>query len=294
MDKEEECIINGEDGSQLLVPSTMFSRRAVEVNMEELYSDSDTLVQNWLSVMRSWKGFLNWLDDRWWGSVSRDDIATFLRSEKGRCAVVVSEPLEPKIGALCSVTKQGSSDAVLTTEIAMERGLYVCKELKGYYDDPRDIVLLLGCERTVARKPSNVTSSQRSFFADARIPERLHRLIRGPMGKVWWGTYTNLAQVPKLTYPLTALQRQRRPSAMIALTDVKEERGPGYLFEIMYLSKRNGGYGLLINKCKVVFGIRGFTVVCGPRDKKCLAYHMDMEALVYGLSRLKRLIFLSK
>lgn len=278
------------------LPGNMFSvKRYSGMDKEAFRQDPDTMIQNWLTVTSAWTDFLHWLKDRWWGAVQQDRIARFLETNEGCNAIVISEPLDPKIGALCSVTSMGASrGAVSKTVISLERGLYVCAELKGYFTSHRTIVLELShlLRRKIANRPPNVPSLRKSFFLEAMKPARLRELKQGAMNKAWWGTYSNMQELQTIVSTLAIVPLRRRPSAMVALTDVMEARGPGYLYEIVNLSKDYEGRDTC-TRYKVVFSVRGFSVV-STQGKRCLAAHMDIEALIHQLIKTQRLTFVSK
>lgn len=280
----------------MLLQGPMFSvKRYSETDREALCQDPDATIQNWLTVVSAWTDFLHWLKDRWWGAVPQDRVVRFLETNEGCNSIVISEPLDTKIGALCSVTSMGASrGAVSKTAISLERGLYMCAELKGYYTSPRIVVLELSrlLRRKIANIPPDVPSPGRSFFSEAKIPARLRELKRGAMNKAWWGNYSNTQELQKIVSTLERVPLRRRPSAMVALTDATEARGPGYLFEIVNLSKDYEGRGVC-TRYKVVFSARGFSVV-SAQGKGCLASHMDIEALIHQLIKTQRLTFVSR
>lgn len=99
------------------------NRRERKRFLRALEKDSDSMIQGWLCIMRSWETFLEWLQDRWWGVATTKEIADFLNAHGGQHALIVSEPYNPgQFGALCSITWKEEQDKIDTGVTPWRKG----------------------------------------------------------------------------------------------------------------------------------------------------------------------------
>ncbi|KAK2814368.1 hypothetical protein Q5P01_000574 [Channa striata] len=99
--------------------------------------------------------------------------------------------LECRLGALCSIAWKGEKDKLRSHAIVLNRGMYTCTDLRGYFDSPTNIAVDLSRLRglEILSKPRHLMSHKKSYFYDSRIPTQL-RNIKDALKGAWWGTYS--------------------------------------------------------------------------------------------------------
>ncbi|KAK2814653.1 hypothetical protein Q5P01_000925, partial [Channa striata] len=142
--------------------------------------EEDTDIEiHWVHILHSWKKFLEWLGDRWWGDAPFDKITRALNQPTAQNAMIFSEPREPsRLGALCSIAWKGEKDKLRSHAIVLNRGMYTCTDLRGYFDSPTNIAVDLSRLRglEILSKPRHLMSHKKSYFYDSRIPTQLRNI----------------------------------------------------------------------------------------------------------------------
>lgn len=274
--------------------------------------EEDTDIEiHWVHILHSWKKFLEWLGDRWWGDAPFDKITRALNQPTAQNAMIFSEPREPsRLGALCSIAWKGEKDKLRSHAIVLNRGMYTCTDLRGYFDSPTNIAVDLSRLRglEILSKPRHLMSHKKSYFYDSRIPTQL-RNIKDALKGAWWGTYSrrqSLATMESVLRNLTPFHArvgpygvqlfdlscgaETRAGIVTASTDATETRGPGYLFEVLTSPDTLGD----VVKYKVVFSARGFMVLTEDGKEQLTTPHADIRGVIHHLTKNQKIVLLSR
>ncbi|KAK2812506.1 hypothetical protein Q5P01_000006 [Channa striata] len=274
--------------------------------------EEDTDIEiHWVHILHSWKKFLEWLGDRWWGDAPFDKITRALNQPTAQNAMIFSEPREPsRLGALCSITWKGEKNKLRSHAIVLNRGMYTCTDLRGYFDSPTNIAVDLSRLRglEILSKPRHLMSHKKSYFYDSRIPTQL-RNIKDALKGAWWGTYSrrqSLATMESVLRNLTPFHArvgpygvqlfdlscgaETRAGIVTASTDTTETRGPGYLFEVLTSPDTLGD----VVKYKVVFSARGFMVLTEDGKEQLTTPHADIRGVIHHLTKNQKIVLLSR
>lgn len=233
------------------------SIRAVEDSRQQHQMES---MLNWSILNKSWHSFLEWLGEHWWGSVSKEQIITFMDKANIRKGdIVVAAHFGGMQGGVCSIMVK-TQDSVMTFTVAISRGRYICTDMvQGLFSTPIDIMKVLVRklgEGHLLRRPGYMTHNPKCF-AMAHIVDEMCYMVK-VLNTSWWGaTFLSLKMSP-LHGEVIELLRMRtnkhtNPAAAIHYID---EDSLGYLFDIV---TANG------KRFKVAFDNSGFTIGTGER-----------------------------
>ncbi|KAK2856675.1 hypothetical protein Q5P01_005410 [Channa striata] len=274
--------------------------------------EEDTDIEiHWVHIVHSWKKFLEWLGDRWCCDAPFDKITRALNQPTAQKAMIISEPREPsRLSALCSIAWKGEKDKLRSHAIVLNRGMYTCTDLRGYFDSPTNIAVnmsrLRGLE--ILSKPRHLMSHKKSYFYDSRIPTQL-RNIKDALKGAWWGIYSrrqSLATMESVLRNLTPFHThvgpygvqlfdlscggETRAGIVTASTDATETRGPGYLFEVLTSPDTLGD----VVKYKVVFSAQRFMVLIEDGKEQLTTPHADIRGVIHHLTKGQKIVLLSR
>ncbi|XP_045072036.1 uncharacterized protein LOC123485190 [Coregonus clupeaformis] len=239
------------------------------------------LMLKWSILNRTWHSFLEWLGARWWGSVSADQISSFMGGRKIRFGdIVIAAHFGDMPGGVCSVTAKTQNE-VLTFHVAICGGSYICKDLvEGDFSTPIDIIRhlvdKLG-EGRILRQHWTIPHNP-DYFSVTHIAGQMCYMMK-VLKDSWWGaSYGNEVWSPHYREVIEHLRKKgpmyENPAAAIHYMD---DVSLGYLFDIVT------AFG---NRFKVTFDTFGFTV--GTR-----ARFSDIAGVLSYISRIDRVTFVS-
>jgi hypothetical protein len=198
---------------------------------------------NWPLLDRSWLSFVESLGDHWWGSVSEEQMISFLNRPEvkvGAFAIADYRGAEP--GGVCScMMKTGDCD-IISFAIYVTGGRYKCTDfLEWEYSQPAKII-----EEMIANYPGGYLMARpraipggQSKGTCIRVVEEMHTMIQ-LLKSAWWGL--SLGQSPNGRSPgssehtallnsLKSMQSENfNPAAAVCYMD---EHRSGYLFDIV-------------------------------------------------------------
>lgn len=242
---------------------------------------------SWSVLNTSWGYDLEWLNTRWWGQVSKEDVINFMDMKKRRSGdIVVTAPFDDTPGAVCSITIK-TEDSVLMTDVVICRGFYRCTSL--LQDEFPDFVKLIrglvADMKYVHIQPmSKKIRSNPMHFSAAHVARELHDLMT-TMPHVFWGTYKRAKSSVRYRIMMEQLQISKRRSVNPtgrpklvntgAVIHCTKDDSYGYLFEVITDKGR---------KVRVTFDRRGYTVGNGCHFDKIinvLSYISTVEQVTF-------------
>ncbi|CAJ1061430.1 hypothetical protein D5F01_LYC24051 [Xyrichtys novacula] len=204
----------------------------------------------WTELQESWKSFVSWLGERWWGSVSEESVRTFMdTSERRRIRdIVVSACLGDTPGGVCSFTAKTES-GLLSFPLLIRQRCYVCADLaEGDFSCPIDMLRKLARETYTHLLPRPTTiPSNPQYFSLTRVVDDMCSVL--DLLKSGW---CDVSQPHRI---IEYLQNKEGPSVNpAALICCVDDDSPGYLFEIIDAKGK---------RLKVTFNKLGFTFGSG-------------------------------
>lgn len=165
----------------------------------------------WSLLNRPWLSFLEWLGEHWWGSVSGEQISSFMDTPK-ICAgdIVIAAHFGDMPGVVCSVTVK-TNNAVMTFGVFIRHDSnpidiidLVCKLGEGH---------LLPRQRKIPHNPD--------YFSVTHIVEEMCYMIKVLKGAWWGASYGSSERLPEHRQSDTASMNEgktvRRPRCSNAL-----------------------------------------------------------------------------
>ncbi|CAJ1061410.1 uncharacterized protein LOC123485190 [Xyrichtys novacula] len=204
----------------------------------------------WTELQESWKSFVSWLGERWWGSVSEESVRTFMdTSERRRIGdIVVSARFGDMPGGVCSFTVKTES-GLLSFPLLIRQRCYVCADLvEGDFSCPIDMLRKLARETYTHLLPRPTTiPSNPQYFSLTRVVDDMCSVL--DLLKSGW---CDVSQPHRI---IEYLQNKEGPSVNpAALICCVDDDSPGYLFEIIDAKGK---------RLKVTFNKLGFTFGSG-------------------------------
>ena len=238
---------------------------------------------NWPLLNRSWDSLLTWLDRRWWGSVSRAQIVSFLnRCEIGAGAIVVADCFYSTVGGLCSVTVK-TRDGIVECAVVLQRGAYRCPRFTQLeFSDPVELMRELivevkdefGEARVSAKPPDVRHDRDPALVSVTDVAEDMRDLIVSLKGG-WWGYLNGSSPMSpdhlELIADLGRVRHSRIPAVAVCHVDAPEL---GYLFEVATAQGQT---------YKITFGTSGYRVNVGGTLE---GVHSSMTDLLHHMSTL--------
>lgn len=243
---------------------------------------------NWPLLDRSWLSFVESLGDNWWGSVSEQQMTSFLnRPDVNAGAFAISENCGAVPGGVCSCMMKTDDYVIISFAIYVIGGRYKCTDfLKWEYSQPANII-----EDMIAKYPGGYLMARprsipggQSEFPCIRVVEEMHTMIQS-LKSAWWGL--SFGQSPNgrssgscehtaLLNNLKSMQMEKsNPAAAICYMD---EHCSGYLFDIV--TGKGKGY-------KVMFDRSGFR--CGAN-----LHFSNIRELMDYMTRAKNVLFVPR
>lgn len=251
--------VYNEEGSEVQVycDNGHYTVRAVEESRKQQQMQSSL---NWSILNRSWHSFLDWLGERWWGSVSKEQIMAFMDTAKIRPGdIVISAHFGGMQGGVCSIVVK-TQDAVVTFTVVISRGRYICTDMvQGLFATPIDIMKVL--VRKLGRghllpRPRGMAHNP-EYFAMTHIVNEMCYMVKVMKGSWWGAAFLCLEMSPPHGEMIELLRMKSNmytnPAAAIHYTD---EDSLGYLFDIVTAKGK---------RFKVAFDNLGFTIGTGAR-----------------------------
>ncbi|CAJ1083086.1 piggyBac transposable element-derived protein 4-like [Xyrichtys novacula] len=221
-----------------------------EVREEFGSNDRYAATCRWTELEESWKSFVGWLGERWWGSVSEESVRTFMDSSERRRVgdIVVSACFGDTPGGVCSFTVKTES-GLLSLPLLIRRRRYVCADLaEGDFSCPIDMLRKLARETYthLLPRPTTIPSDPQSFSL-TRVVDDMWSVLE--LVKSGWCDVSRPHRI------IQYLQNKEGPSVTpAALICCVDDDSPGYLFEIIDAKGKS---------LKVTFDKWGFTFGSG-------------------------------
>ncbi|CAJ1064643.1 hypothetical protein D5F01_LYC24051 [Xyrichtys novacula] len=204
----------------------------------------------WTELEESWKSFVGWLGERWWGSVSEESVRTFMDSSERRRVrdIVVSACFGDTPGGVCSFTVKTES-GLLSLPLLIRRRRYVCTDLaEGDFSCPINMLRKLARETYthLLPRPTTIPSDPQSFSL-TRVVDDMWSVLE--LVKSGWSDVSRPHRI------IQYLQNKEGPSVTpAALICCVDDDSLGYLFEIIDAKGKS---------LKVTFDKWGFTFGSG-------------------------------
>ncbi|KAJ8009765.1 hypothetical protein DPEC_G00067620 [Dallia pectoralis] len=197
----------------------------------------------WSLLHTSWPAFLEWLGDRWWGSVSYEKIMSFMARPNIHAGdVVVAAHFGDTRGGVCSITVK-TEDAVQTFTVAISGGRYVCTDLVDRdVLDPIDIVReMQSATRRVHLLPRPRGMPEIPNCLSVTEVMKQMRFLMSMMDTVWWGASRSNSSSHQHREMMRQLKDETAPgdrNVYGVLGHNLDEQSLGYLFEVVTLKGR--------------------------------------------------------
>jgi hypothetical protein len=236
-----------EDGHDS-IPAVEDSRK--QHSMESMLS--------WSILNTSWHSFLEWLGERWWGSVSKEQIITFMDTSNSRKGdIVVAAHFGGMQGGVCSIMVK-TQDSVMTFTVVISRGRYICTDMvQGLFSTPIDIMKVLVRklgEGHLLRRPRWMAHNPK-YFAMTQIVDELRYIVKLIKGSWWGAAFLSLEMSPPHGKVIELLRmRTNKHTNPAAAIHYMNEDSLGYLFDIVTAKGK---------RFKVTFDNLGFTIGTG-------------------------------
>lgn len=239
---------------------------------------------NWPLLNESWSSFVDWMHDRcWWGSVSEEQIMSFLnRPEVTVGATVIAGYFGDMLGGVCSGMVKTNENTIITFDVYVERGYYKCTEFVQWeYVDPVSMIrdLIEGVPQGYLMARPRAIPDGPNGFSGTHVVEEMRAMI--PLLKgAWWGLSTGSSPTSSQHIEvIQALQKKEdehhTPAA--AICHMNEDLR-GYLFEIVTAKGKT---------YKVTFDKSGFTLGTG-------VHFSTIRALLRHMSTVEHVTFVHK
>ncbi|CAJ1064646.1 uncharacterized protein LOC121561831 [Xyrichtys novacula] len=240
------------DRSELLNDEICIALWDCEEEVREEFGSNDRYAATcrWTELEESWKSFVGWLGERWWGSVSEESVRTFMDSSERRRVgdIVVSACFGDTPGGVCSFTVKTES-GLLPLPLLIRRRRYVCADLaEGDFSCPIDILRKLSRETYthLLPRPTTIPSDPQSFSL-TRVVDDMWSVLE--LVKSGWSDVSRPHRI------IQYLQNKEGPSVTpAALICCVDDDSLGYLFEIIDAKGKS---------LKVTFDKWGFTFGSG-------------------------------
>ncbi|CAJ1064637.1 hypothetical protein D5F01_LYC24051 [Xyrichtys novacula] len=240
------------DRSELLNDEICIALWDCEEEVREEFGSNDRYAATcrWTELEESWKSFVGWLGERWWGSVSEESVRTFMDSSERRRVgdIVVSACFGDTPGGVCSFTVKTES-GLLSLPLLIRRRRYVCADLaEGDFSCPIDMLRKLARETYthLLPRPTTIPSDPQSFSL-TRVVDDMWSVLE--LVKSGWSDVSRPHRI------IQYLQNKEGPSVTpAALICCVDDDSPGYLFEIIDAKGKS---------LKVTFDKWGFTFGSG-------------------------------
>lgn len=167
--------------------------------------ENDYSLSNWSLFERTWQAFLDYLADRWWGSVSAETLCSVSRRlNEGSCIVVAPfpSPTERRYGELCTIIELRRGGGVrLISVCAVEGnytlGCYTESINQGGFKDLISVIesLLLEGVLSLARRPPELDVDNAVYTLN--LARDMQDVIQSAKGS-WWGTRESRAVCPEI------------------------------------------------------------------------------------------------
>ena len=233
----------------------------------------------WSVLHRSWHSFLDWLGERWWGSVAEEEIASFMTRPESRAGEIVIAAYSGHIpGGVCSVTVK-TGTALRRFSVLIRRGHYTCNRMvQGAYSNPIDVIQALTRDMGyvhVLPRPKCIHHNL-NYFSVTHVMEEMCFMIQ-LLKRAWWGASCGNCEGSPQHSELIEHLRMRGESIFnpAAVLHYMDEDCSGYLFEIVTAKG---------NRYKVTFDTLGFTLGTSKRFSEItsvLAYVTKIENVVF-------------
>jgi hypothetical protein len=193
---------------------------------------------NWPLLNRSWLPLVEWLGERWWGSVSKEQLVSSLnRPEVTVGAIAITAYFGDMQGGVCSCMVKSTDNTLIPFDIHVTQGYYKCTEFLDWdRGDPvqliTDVLKAVPSGYLMAR-PRDIPDEQNNWSGKC-VVEGMREMIQLLEG-AWWGHSTGSS--PMSSNHIEVIQDLKKmedeypkPAAAICYMDEEEY---GYLFEIV-------------------------------------------------------------
>ena len=248
---------------------------------------------NWPLLNRSWLPLLESLGEKWWGSVSEEQLISYLnRPDVTVGAIAIAAYVGDMPGGVCSGMVKSPDNSLIPFAIYITRGYYKCTDFVDWDSgDPaamiEDVIKAVP-EGYLMARPGDIPDGPNNSAGTLAVEGM--RYMKQQLKHAWWGLLTGSSPGSyKHIEVIQDLQKmeEEHPNPAAAICHM-DDNDIGYLFELV---TANG------NSYKVTFDKYGFVLVKDVVVNNVIdtALHFDtMARLLDYMSKVEKVTFVPR